>query len=82
MCRWRHVRNLYLLCGHAQTLPAFEVKCDSTHCKFSPNHPPNCVPPFCRQRCSQYRGFPEQYNLHIDAMCPDCTRIPSFGRRY
>ncbi|KAJ6473832.1 hypothetical protein C8R45DRAFT_835260 [Mycena sanguinolenta] len=65
------VRNLYLRCGHAETLvtalrgmPASsifsqlifvlsKVKCASTRCKFSPNHPANCGPPICRQTCNQ-----------------------------
>ncbi|KAF7358626.1 hypothetical protein MSAN_01201300 [Mycena sanguinolenta] len=76
------VRNVYLRCGHAETLPPLEVKCGSTQCKFSPNHPPNCVPPACRQTCNQYRGFPEQYNPNIDGICPDCTRKMGSGRRY
>ncbi|KAJ7230151.1 hypothetical protein GGX14DRAFT_315930, partial [Mycena pura] len=38
-----------------------KVKCESTHCKFSPNHPEGCVPPYCSTTCHQYRLFPEQY---------------------
>ncbi|KAJ6503756.1 hypothetical protein C8R45DRAFT_780908, partial [Mycena sanguinolenta] len=63
------VRNLYLRCGHAETLVSScmptssifpqlifmlsKVKCASTRCKFSPNHPANCGPPTCRQTCNQ-----------------------------
>ncbi|KAJ7184610.1 hypothetical protein C8R46DRAFT_882965 [Mycena filopes] len=105
MCRWRQwvsvsqglgppntsssVRNVYLRCGHAESLvspPAtrfhgnpdvlissppsryarhrrgirrddsltsIKVKCGSTHCKFSPNHPSSCVPPSCSRTCNQ-----------------------------
>ncbi|KAJ7684311.1 hypothetical protein DFH06DRAFT_1118096 [Mycena polygramma] len=28
MCRWRHVRNLYIRCGHAESLPPVEVCVD------------------------------------------------------
>ncbi|KAJ6507068.1 hypothetical protein C8R45DRAFT_515692 [Mycena sanguinolenta] len=80
MCRWRHVRNLYLSCGHAVTLPSIEVKCASTHCKFSPNHPAECVPPLCRQRCAQYHGYPEQYSLCPFFSLPyfhDSAQIPT-----
>ncbi|KAJ7476460.1 hypothetical protein FB451DRAFT_1243288 [Mycena latifolia] len=38
MCRWRHVRNTYRLCGHAENL----IPCESVRCKFSPNHPGDC----------------------------------------
>ena len=30
-----------------------KVKCSSTHCKFSPNHPSGCVPPSCSRSCNQ-----------------------------
>ncbi|KAJ6506531.1 hypothetical protein C8R45DRAFT_1175567, partial [Mycena sanguinolenta] len=60
----RNVRNFYLRCGHPDNLPPIEVKCTSTHCKFSPNHPSSCVPSSCRQRCNQYHLFPEQYTPH------------------
>ncbi|KAJ6577754.1 hypothetical protein B0H19DRAFT_1337461 [Mycena capillaripes] len=39
-----------------------KVNCTSTRCKFSPNHPSNCVPPACRRTCNQYHLFPEQYS--------------------
>ncbi|KAF8209047.1 hypothetical protein K438DRAFT_1573054 [Mycena galopus ATCC 62051] len=48
------VRNLYLRCNHAENLVSvFAIKCDSSYCKFSPNHPAGCVPPSCRTRCNQ-----------------------------
>ncbi|KAF8209324.1 hypothetical protein K438DRAFT_1810843 [Mycena galopus ATCC 62051] len=81
MCRWRHVRNIYLRCGHAENLPPVEVKCSSTHCKFSPNHPAGCVPPSCSTRCNQYHLFPEHYNPNIDGFCSACTRAMGSGRR-
>ncbi|KAJ6567078.1 hypothetical protein B0H19DRAFT_940694, partial [Mycena capillaripes] len=43
-------------------LEFFKVKCTSTHCKFSPNHPSGCVPPSCSRSCNQYHLFPEQYS--------------------
>ncbi|KAJ6456937.1 hypothetical protein C8R45DRAFT_1033915 [Mycena sanguinolenta] len=81
MCRWRLVHNLYLRCGHAENLPPIEVKCGNKDCKFSPNHPPSCVPPSCRQSCNQYHQFPEQYTPHLDEVCSSCTRDISQGRR-
>ncbi|KAJ7041917.1 hypothetical protein C8F04DRAFT_1077735 [Mycena alexandri] len=81
MCRWRHVRNLYLRCGHAENLPPVEVKCGSTHCKFSPNHPARCAPPSCSRTCNQYHLFPEQYTPSVDGVCSACTRAMSSSRR-
>ncbi|KAJ7310598.1 hypothetical protein DFH08DRAFT_898575 [Mycena albidolilacea] len=81
MCRWRHVRNVFLRCGHAESLPPVEVKCSSTRCKFSPNHPAGCVPPSCTRTCNQYHLFPEQYNPNVDGFCSGCTRAMSSGRR-
>ncbi|KAJ6577708.1 hypothetical protein B0H19DRAFT_1121137 [Mycena capillaripes] len=78
MCRWRHVRNVYLRCGHAESL----VKCTSTRCKFSPNHPSNCVPPACSTSCNQYHLFPEHYNPNIDGYCSSCRSGGSGRRRY
>ncbi|KAI0346808.1 hypothetical protein BDW22DRAFT_1321515, partial [Trametopsis cervina] len=49
------------------------IKCESTTCKFSPVHPPDCVPPSCSQTCWQYRQYPEQYSPHIGAVCPHCA---------
>ncbi|KAJ7721488.1 hypothetical protein B0H16DRAFT_1602515 [Mycena metata] len=72
MCRWRHVRNLYLRCGHAENLPYIEIKCGSTTCKFSPNHPADCVPPKCSRTCNQYRLFPEQHTHSMDGVCTAC----------
>ncbi|KAJ7703276.1 hypothetical protein B0H17DRAFT_97931 [Mycena rosella] len=72
MCRTRHVRNLYLRCGHAESLPPVEILCGSTHCKFSVNHPPEC--PQCERTCNQYRLFPEQYTPNVDGFCSVCTR--------
>ncbi|KAF7371929.1 hypothetical protein MVEN_00050800 [Mycena venus] len=77
MCRWRHVRNLFTRCGHAENLPPVEVKCSSTRCKFSPNHSSGCVPPACTRTCNQYHLYPEQYNPNIDGFCSACNR-----RRY
>ncbi|KAG2040325.1 hypothetical protein BDR03DRAFT_949643 [Suillus americanus] len=61
MCCWRHVRNVYLRCGHAFNLPDELITCDSSRCKFSPNHPATCLPPTCKQTCAQYRQYPQQY---------------------
>ncbi|KAK7036013.1 hypothetical protein R3P38DRAFT_2910192 [Favolaschia claudopus] len=63
MCRWRHVRCIYLRCNHAENLPPQEIKCQSTHCKFSPNHPADCAPPLCTRTCNQYHLFPEHYSM-------------------
>ncbi|KAJ7192511.1 hypothetical protein GGX14DRAFT_480002 [Mycena pura] len=75
MCRWRQVRNLYLRCGHSEGL----IKCASTHCKFSPNHPAHCVPPSCTRTCNQYHLFPERYTPNIDGYCSSCR---GGGRRH
>ncbi|KAF8192213.1 hypothetical protein K438DRAFT_1590309 [Mycena galopus ATCC 62051] len=76
------VRNICLRCGHAENLVSpLPVKCSSTHCKFSPNHPAGCVPPSCSTRCSQYHLFPEHYNPNIDGFCSACTRAMGSGRR-
>ncbi|KAJ7612092.1 hypothetical protein FB45DRAFT_306970 [Roridomyces roridus] len=80
MCRYRHVRNQYLRCGHAESLPPVEIQCGSTHCKFSPNHPPGCAPPSCTRTCNQYHLFPEHYNPTIDSYCSVCTRARSRQR--
>ncbi|OBZ76814.1 hypothetical protein A0H81_03951 [Grifola frondosa] len=40
MCRYRHVRNVYVKCNHSVNLPVEEIKCDQTTCIFSPDHPP------------------------------------------
>ncbi|OJA20032.1 hypothetical protein AZE42_04459 [Rhizopogon vesiculosus] len=61
MCSWRHVRNVYLRCGHALNLPDELIACDRPSCRFSPNHPRTCVPPICKETCLQYRQFPQQY---------------------
>ncbi|KAF8179343.1 hypothetical protein K438DRAFT_1603884, partial [Mycena galopus ATCC 62051] len=53
------------------------VRCSSTRCKFSPNHPPDCVPPICSTTCNQYHLYPEQYTPNIDGFCSACSR-----RRY
>ncbi|KAJ7664126.1 hypothetical protein B0H17DRAFT_910161, partial [Mycena rosella] len=74
------VRNLYRRCGHAENLVSRFIQCGSTHCKFSPNHPRDCVPPSCNRRCNQYRLFPEQYTPNIDGFCSACTRAMG-GRR-
>ncbi|KAJ7280983.1 hypothetical protein C8J57DRAFT_1300573 [Mycena rebaudengoi] len=80
MCRWRHVRNLYLRRGHAENLPPVEVPCGSSNCKFSPNHPRNCVPPVCTRTCNQYHLFPEQYTPNVDGFCSACTNAMSRRR--
>ncbi|KAF7441373.1 hypothetical protein PC9H_001723 [Pleurotus ostreatus] len=66
------VRNVYLKCGHSQTLPDQLNQCDSPRCKFSPYHPSSCQPPACTKTCIQYRGYPEQYSPNIDGLCPAC----------
>ncbi|KAJ7245674.1 hypothetical protein B0H12DRAFT_962979, partial [Mycena haematopus] len=50
------VQNIYLRCGHAEALASYSLKwirCTSIHCKFSPNHPSNCVLPWCGRTCNQ-----------------------------
>ncbi|KAJ6577812.1 hypothetical protein B0H19DRAFT_1121436 [Mycena capillaripes] len=80
MCRWRHVRNVYLRCGHTESLPPVEVKCTSIHCKFSPYHPSDCVA--CSQTCNQYHLYPEHYSPNVDGYCSACRRADSRSRRY
>ncbi|KAJ7576568.1 hypothetical protein C8J56DRAFT_1061847 [Mycena floridula] len=53
MCRFRHVRDVYLRCNHAINRPVEMVTCDDPNCKFSPSHPVNCVPPRCLRTCAQ-----------------------------
>ncbi|KAN0075560.1 hypothetical protein V8E55_011583 [Tylopilus felleus] len=74
MCRWRHVRNVYLACGHAFTLPEELIVCENRNCKFSPNHPRDCVAPKCKQTCWQYRQYPQQYSPNINSVCPTCQQ--------
>ncbi|KAK0489713.1 hypothetical protein EDD18DRAFT_1186623, partial [Armillaria luteobubalina] len=61
MCRRRQVRNIYIRCGHAISLPEEYIRCEQSNCKFSLFHPASCKPPACLQTCWQYRRFPEQY---------------------
>ncbi|GAW03956.1 hypothetical protein F5879DRAFT_183868 [Lentinula edodes] len=75
MCRRRHVRNLYLKCGHAVNLPEQEISCENEHCKFSPFHPKNC--PNCTRTCWQYHQYPEQYTPQINSFCPACQAAGS-----
>ncbi|KAJ7612082.1 hypothetical protein FB45DRAFT_939826 [Roridomyces roridus] len=70
MCRFRNVQNYYIKCGHWETLPS--IPCESIHCKFSPEHPSDCVPPQCTRTCNQYHLFPENYTPQIDGLCPAC----------
>ncbi|KDQ64341.1 hypothetical protein JAAARDRAFT_223242 [Jaapia argillacea MUCL 33604] len=72
MCCWRRVRHVYLQCNHAINLPDDEIRCDSRNCKFSPNHPLDCVPPQCIKTCWQYHQYPQQYSPNIDGKCPNC----------
>jgi len=74
MCRWRHVRHVYLACGHAFTLPEEHIVCEQRNCRFSPSHPPDCVLPKCRQTCWQYRQYPQQYSPNIHSACPTCQQ--------
>ncbi|KAJ7576574.1 hypothetical protein C8J56DRAFT_1061855 [Mycena floridula] len=82
MCRFRHVRDVYLRCNHAINRPVEMVTCDSPNCKFSPSHPVNCVPPRCLRTCAQYRGYPQQYSPNIDNFCPSCWKVMGSRRRY
>ncbi|KAJ7210791.1 hypothetical protein GGX14DRAFT_450299 [Mycena pura] len=77
MCRWRHVNNIYLRCGHVEEL----IRCESTHCKFSSNHPRSCVPPYCSRTCNQYHLFPERYVPEINGFCSACTSAMSSRSR-
>ncbi|OAX43996.1 hypothetical protein K503DRAFT_730208 [Rhizopogon vinicolor AM-OR11-026] len=76
MCYWRRVHNFYKGCGHTINLPDEEIKCDLRNCKFSPKHPPTCMPPQCSTMCWQYRQYPQQYGPHIDKKCPKCSGCP------
>ncbi|KAJ6547535.1 hypothetical protein B0H19DRAFT_1166169 [Mycena capillaripes] len=73
MCKWRQVRHNYTVCGHVWDIPQEEILCQSTRCKFSPQHPQNCGPN-CRQTCWQYHQFPEQHTRTIAGRCPRCTQ--------
>ncbi|KAF8889804.1 hypothetical protein BD779DRAFT_1438836, partial [Infundibulicybe gibba] len=70
------VRNVYLRCGHAETLVSTpeQIMCESRTCKFSVHHPPTCVPPRCTETCWQYRQYPEQYSPNLDRLCPSCCQ--------
>ncbi|KAG5735447.1 hypothetical protein E4T56_gene12851 [Termitomyces sp. T112] len=72
MCRRRHVAHNYTLCGHIIQQAETIVVCYSRYCKFSPSHPSECLSPQCTRTCAQYRGWPEQYSLRIDTLCPNC----------
>ncbi|KAH8114250.1 hypothetical protein DFH11DRAFT_1596760 [Phellopilus nigrolimitatus] len=48
-------------------------------CKFSPNHPIDCLPPNCQRTCWQYRQYPEQYTPHLDRFCPACMAGSQFN---
>ncbi|KAK0494416.1 hypothetical protein EDD18DRAFT_1174090 [Armillaria luteobubalina] len=78
MCRRRHVRNVYLRCGHTVNLPEDIIQCKETHCKFSLFHPASCRPPVCQRTCWQYLRYPEQYSPHICGYCPSCTIVMSY----
>ncbi|PBK64008.1 hypothetical protein ARMSODRAFT_941596 [Armillaria solidipes] len=67
------VRNVYIRCGHAFSLPEEFIRCEQSNCKFSLFHRASCKPPACLQTCWQYRRFPEQYSPHIDSYCPTCS---------
>ncbi|KIJ70152.1 hypothetical protein HYDPIDRAFT_121632 [Hydnomerulius pinastri MD-312] len=49
-----------------------QIKCDLRNCKFSPKHPPSCLPPQCTKTCWQYHQYPQQYAPQIDKKCPKC----------
>ncbi|KAG1778344.1 hypothetical protein EV702DRAFT_1095817, partial [Suillus placidus] len=71
---WRHVRNVYLRCGHTFNIPDESIVCDDSRCKFSPNHPATCLPPTCKSTCRQYRQYPQQYSPNINRFCPACEQ--------
>ncbi|KAK0489725.1 hypothetical protein EDD18DRAFT_577349 [Armillaria luteobubalina] len=74
MCRRRHVRNVYLRCGHTINLPEQIVRCEESNCRFSLFHPQDCRPPTCLRTCWQYLRYPEQYSPNISRYCPSCYR--------
>ncbi|KLO19667.1 hypothetical protein SCHPADRAFT_817895, partial [Schizopora paradoxa] len=49
------------------------IICTSPTCKFSPNHPIDCLPPTCVSTCWQYRRYPEQYTPQLNRYCPSCV---------
>ncbi|KAH8824164.1 hypothetical protein DL96DRAFT_1613267 [Flagelloscypha sp. PMI_526] len=63
------VCNVYA-CGHRISQPEQINHCYRTNCRFSPNHPEDCVPPGCK--CASYRMFPDQYTVNVEGPCPDC----------
>ncbi|KAF9024478.1 hypothetical protein BDZ89DRAFT_1069006 [Hymenopellis radicata] len=73
MCCLRQVRNVYTQCGHGVTLPDEMINCENSKCRWSPFHPLTCKPPSCLRTCRQNKTFPEQYNPHINALCPACV---------
>ncbi|KAJ8486882.1 hypothetical protein ONZ51_g4545 [Trametes cubensis] len=73
MCRRRQVRTIFKRCNHAVTAPDEEVRCDSTQCIFSPNHPATCSGEACKKRCWQYRPAPQQYTEEKETYCPYCA---------
>ncbi|KAI0082410.1 hypothetical protein K474DRAFT_1655177 [Panus rudis PR-1116 ss-1] len=74
MCKWRRVRLFYTKCGHGVNLPDEEIKCESTTCIFSPNHPNNCGPN-CKRTCWQYHQYPEQFTRQIQDRCAECKGL-------
>ncbi|PBK91100.1 hypothetical protein ARMGADRAFT_1166657 [Armillaria gallica] len=72
MCRRRHVRNVYLRCGHTVNLPEEIIRCEKANCKFSLFHPASCKPLVCLRTCWQYLRYPEQYSPNIYGYCPSC----------
>ncbi|KAK0220556.1 hypothetical protein IW262DRAFT_1034650 [Armillaria fumosa] len=74
MCRRRHVRNIYVRCGHAFNLPEEIIQCEQSKCKFSLFHSAGCKPPICLRTCWQYLRYPEQHSPHIGSYCPFCDQ--------
>ncbi|KAF9264704.1 hypothetical protein L218DRAFT_197784 [Marasmius fiardii PR-910] len=57
------VQNTYSRCGHIIRLPDELIPCYDRYCKFSVAHPPDCTGSQCRDKCWQYKQFPEQYRM-------------------
>ncbi|KAI0031831.1 hypothetical protein K488DRAFT_51257, partial [Vararia minispora EC-137] len=49
-----------------------QIDCGSRWCRFSSVHPATCKWPECNKTCLQQRGYPQHYNPHVNAYCPDC----------
>ncbi|TDL18945.1 hypothetical protein BD410DRAFT_727879, partial [Rickenella mellea] len=57
------------------------IHCVNPKCKFSPNHPIDCLPPYCLRTCWQCRQYPQNYAPQIDGYCPTCANKRGVNQR-